>query len=721
MSEAIYNIVGVNQTAVALETSAGSGIFVPQPRMRADRIALRSDGQLSSATIAVRLDDSFDALDAVELCGPDRRIIVHTCEEDPDQRQMLFEGYPARQQAVRDGGPQSPRDDYTIEAVSVYSTLAEDERAWIWGRRMRNGAIADGVVGDPDRYVGRSVHVPALPCVFNANGVPNRASTPLEVVDASGRPRRIAIFTYDGDPDATSWSLLDALRYLLWFRQLPEGPVSVSETLDLTEPGVGVEAGSPASITWPVVVQRLLVPAEGLDCEATNLFKAVAQIVTAAGIHATCVTDNVNGVPQSRLSIWAPEDAPARSLHLAWGGRHGGGSPRYDADKLTVDDVLRDNELRRLELTWDYRELVNAPLVIGGVKRWEMTVPLVPGWLPEANLDNVPVGEREQAKALALTPDMVDFLGDDAELVEWFRRYHRWGDEFDAYRNVGRLWVLNEDGGFDATQHNRNAPYDDYRAFDFSQVAGDVTRRGAWTRRPRPMGNPISVRADGRPLAVLVEMSFDAGATWREVYGQVSVLGDRAGVWLGINNLTSLTPADTYPEDGNLWFALIDQVFRLRATGTFEGDERLYGQSLSGWARTPTVRRRSRVVYAPQRYRFQSRRGTTNVLASMYSSETGVEIDDSPTAAALADRITKAEARGEVCAEATIPWLARDVVIGDCIDGLHGRDVSARGLLRGAHLAGGEWCVIGKVYELGGDRLETRLELAAVDPFGQTR
>ena len=92
-------------------------------------------------------------------------------------------------------------------------------------------------------------------------------------------------------------------------------------------------------------------------------------------------------------------------------------------------------------------------------------------------------------------------LGDDAELVPWFRRYHRAGSEFDENRDVARRWILNEDGTFDAATYNRNPPFDDYRPFNFTAAlpAGTATP-GTWTRRPRPMQPGISRTTGGAPV-----------------------------------------------------------------------------------------------------------------------------------------------------------------------------------------------------------------------------
>ncbi|NOX59952.1 MAG: hypothetical protein GXP29_13995, partial [Planctomycetes bacterium] len=193
--------------------------------MRAESVSRFSDDRIDEAVIAVRLDSGFDAIDAVDRYQPDVRVVLRSGNLPDATGSVLFDGYPQKLISDRDGNPKRRSDELTIEAVGVYSRWARDARSWIFGRRMRNAAILDTMVLDPVGQAANSVLVEALPCVFNDNGQPNRSPTPILLNDGDGTPRRIYVFTYEGDPAAESWSLLDALRYLVWFHRLPEGPV----------------------------------------------------------------------------------------------------------------------------------------------------------------------------------------------------------------------------------------------------------------------------------------------------------------------------------------------------------------------------------------------------------------------------------------------------------------------------------------------------------------
>jgi hypothetical protein len=684
---------------VEQETARGSGRFVAQDRMRVARIDLGSDERISAATLHVRLDDSFDGLAARELLHPDLRIVIRAAETETTAERILFDGYPAVQTWKR----AASAEEYTLDLQSVYARLVHDPRAQIVGRRMRTGAILDGLEHDFAAFAGRSELVESLPCVFNAGGVGNRAALPLHFVDREGCARQICVFTYDGDPAGVRWSLLDALRYLVWLHHLPEGPVSVSEFLDATECAAGFDPDDRRDLVPPnALVDRLLRAAENLSCEAAHLVEAVARAAAAARVHATCAPRGQAGVCQSYLHLWAAPDGAVRALPMAWGGRHADGVPRYDTSPATAQDVFRANQLQRAALEWNDGGIVNAPVVVGGVRQWEMTVPLVPGWRPEPGLDNVAPPDRQAAREAALTPDMVDFLGEEAQLVPWYRKYHRDGAEFADHRNVGRLWVLNEDGAFDPPTYNRNAPFNAYAPFDFAAVADAAKPAGKWTRRPRPMSRPLARDADGDSRPVLVEVSFDAGASWHAVTGTVQVLQDRAAIWLGATNLTSIIPPGGDWYDTNLWYALVDQVFRVRATAVFPDDARLIVRRRPDALHTPVGFSRTRMIYKPNQYPFASRRQTVNALY-IREPDAGGELDASSAAEGAAEALALAEQAGVVTADVTIPWLDDEFEIGTRVPGIGGRNLAMNSALQSAVTAPPSWSVLGKTYRFDAD------------------
>lgn len=704
---------------VLIETSPGSGSFVRDDRIRVTEVQSVIGDRLSEARADVRLDDGFDLVDARERFNSDLRLVVAAGDSADGGRRILFDGYPVVQQSSRRGGPRRAQNRYEISAIGVLSRWAQDSRSWVFGRRMRNGLIEDGLAGSPDLFVGQSLLVSALPCVFNLDDAPNRSAEPVVVVDAAGRSHRIFVFTYEGDPTAKRWSLLDALRYLVWFYHTSDGPIAINAFMNSTAAAVGVDPLDRGPfIPATAALDRLLADASDLNCEATNLVEAINLVVGAAGLLAGVESKVEEGAVRCSFRVFAANDGRLRSLEMAWGGRYADGSPRYDTSQLTAGDVTRDNQLVDVDIRWRHDEVVTAPTVVGGVKRFEITVPLVPGWVPEIDLDNVALVDRDDAKSLAATPDIEEFLGDLVEDIPWYQKYHRRGSDFEAHRDVGRLWVLNEDGAFDGATYNRNAPFDDYQPFDFSTVADDsVTKRGRWSRRLRPLLASLTRDDDGSALGVVVEVSYDSGATWHPPVGAVAVDKIRAAIRFNVPNPTAMVEPDGDFLVTNLWYALIDQTFRVRATAVFESDDRLVVSHSPNPAAAATLRRNGALIYEPRQYELASREGTTNALVAAYPSRQIDEADDTRDAALAARRLAGEQQSGIVEVTARIPWIDDALELGDRIEGIEGRDVSLRGLPRGAVASDTVWHVVGKQYQISERDIATTLELARA-PLG---
>ena len=86
------------RVVVERETAPASGAFRIDERLRAEQVDLGSDDVISSARIAVRLDNDFSVFEARRRYHPDLRLVVRTDHADPGERIMLFEGYPPRQE-----------------------------------------------------------------------------------------------------------------------------------------------------------------------------------------------------------------------------------------------------------------------------------------------------------------------------------------------------------------------------------------------------------------------------------------------------------------------------------------------------------------------------------------------------------------------------------------------------------------------------------------------
>jgi len=695
---------------VGVETAYGSSDFQVDERLRVEEVWQRSDKAVSKATIAVRLDDTFDSEEARRRYHPDRRIVVMTEDPDPACRAFLFEGYSPVQVSRWDGRIGRDGEWYVFEAEHVFERLSRASESLVYGRYVRNGVIEDGLQSDPDAYADKSVLMTALPCTFNPDGVPNRAQVPLTVSTPNDGSRFIHLFSWD-DSSAAKWTYATVLRYLVWFYRIKEGPVfegNVFEVTDALATGSAI-AGDPLS-------EALAREPVSLTCEATNLVEALSLLASAAGIHITAETSNSGGRPVTTLRVWSSRSGSLRRLYLARGDCTSQGDLWYDASEHSVSEVLSANNTYRGEVAWDHRGIVNYPFVMGDVKRYEMTMPLCPGWEPTTNLDNVDEVDRAAAKALSLTPTQVKALGDAAATNDWYSKYHSQGSDFADYADVARLWVLNEDGAFSGTTYNRNAPFDDYQPFDFSTVA-DATATGsdAWMRRARRLLNTLSISKDGRSLGVWAEVSFDSGATWQPISSKVRVLSDRVGIYFDYDNPTEITPVDLDSEDQNMWYAIVDQTYRVRVTGLIESDERVMGTFLPGYLKSPTLQINAMMVRRPKSFRYETRSHTTNVLVSDEAFD-GVERDDTEAIATLARQLAEINQDREVRVLPMIPWIETGYAIGDRIAEVRGRH------LRFATTMGSQTeypAVIERRFVLQDSRYETVLTLGVTEvPVG---
>lgn len=692
---------------VEVETSPGSDAYTVDGRLRVEDVQLAADADISSAVVSVQLDDAFDARDARDRYHPDLRLFIRTNAVEPAQATPLFVGYVSRQTAQWDGRVARDADTYCFTAEHAYGRMRRERGCQVFGRRVRSLAIERGLQDDPAGYAGQSEVVTALPCVFNAGRRPNCSAVPLTVAAPDGTAHAVHVFTYDDDPAAIPWTYATALRYLAWFHVPRPGPVDAARVFDDTD---ALAVGRwPADGAIAALARALAVETVALDCEGTTLADALVRLARAAGVHVVADTLVEGGVPVAALRVWAADDGPVRWLHLARGGSHADGSRRYDVAVRSVRQVLRDNDTYRATIEWDHRAIVNQVVAVGGVKRFEVTLPLVPGWLPEANLDNVPPGQRLAASLLARTPDQVADLGADADNDPWFRRYHRDGSEYPLGMNVSRRWVLNEHGRYDNASYGRNPPFHAYGPFDFSTVIDPAaTGVTTWMRRPRRLDPPITRTVEGQPLPVWVEVSFDGGASWQRQAESVRILEDEIGVFLDVANPTAISPTGIDPSVDNLWRALVYQRCRVRVTGVIASDERLVHETDPQQVRSPTVHVNARIVEDARGYRFVWRTGTTDVLAGVNPDATDIEQDDRDAIGQFAERLVEAAQDRRVGAAPVIPWLAETFALGDRVGGVRGRDIGFETTVGATQRLP---AVVGKRVRLGAAGYETELVL----------
>jgi hypothetical protein len=702
---------------VAVETSAGSGAFAVDDRLRADVVELLSDGRLGTAGVSVRTDDAFGPAEAAAEYHPDRRMIVRTKDA------VLFDGYPVRAglnwadgvgapglgRGVGELGGRSSRNtgaadrgaEYRLTLEHAVGRLARDPRAQIFGRQVRDGVILDGLATDPQAWASASVLASGLPCVFSPEGAANCDPTPLQVSSGDGGTRAVHIFTDDAPPDAVPWTYARILRYLLHFYVWRDCPIGAARVFELTDAASALpSAGREVYLDADPLRYALLGQPRSLAIEAASLLKAIALLTTGSGLHLTPESVTAGQGVRTQWRLWSDLGGPRRETHLATNRRDAAGQPVYDPSAMPAADLFADNNVSAATVAWDARTIGETAIVIGGVKHYEIRAELLPGWLPEADLDNVPEEQRESAKAKALTEVGVRSAGEEVVENEWYRAYHRGGAAFAGHWRVGRLWVLNEAGDYRPAEYDRNPPFDSYAPYGFAPALP-----GRWMRRRRRL-LPIGATPGGQGVVAL-EISFDDGESWMTLESDYEVLTDECGIWLSAPNLLSIAPPGRQ-EEVNLWYALIDQRCRLRVTALVESDERLVVEKAAATA--PTTLRSATVRYAPRRYRFVRRRQDESDGPWVLEADAAVQRDDTAAMERAASALAQARAGREVGGRVVIPWLDASYAVGDRIAGIRGRAIGFAGERPPSERFA---CVVGKRYRLGPDRLETELLLAS--------
>ncbi|MFH1419454.1 MAG: hypothetical protein ABII12_14355 [Planctomycetota bacterium] len=682
------------RVVVGVETSAGCGEFAVDERLRAESLEVLSDGCVGSARVAVRTD-SLSPFDAMTKYHTDRRMTIRAGEV------VLFDGYPSRSRL--EWPPRTrqrargARTEVVLVLEHVAGRMARDVRSQIVGRHVRDAAIQDALEANPAAWSGRSALATGLPCIFNLDDVGNCDPEPIQVDDGHGGTRAIHIFSDDARADAVSWTHARALRYLLHFYAWPGCPVGTTQALEQTDAMAALSHESLAGYRGSdELAFALLGRCETLVLEATSFLEALTLLSVASGLHLTAASEPAGRGVRTAWRVWSELSGARRELYLATADRDASGLPLYDPSSKSAVDLFADNNVSSAMISLDARSIGGTALVFGGVRRYEVTVELVPGWLPEAGLDNVVPSGRSSVKTSALTEEQCASMGASVFDNAWYQAYHRNGAAFSEHWRVGRFWTLNEAGDYASHEYARNVPFDTYEPFDFSAVLP-----GSWMRRRRRF--MPAAGTGGQLDGIRVEVSFDGGESWSRIDSGFTVSEDECGIWFDVPNLLSISPAGGETE-ANLWYALVDQLCRVRVTAVIESDQRIAATAHAHSA--PTLHRNGAMLYAPDRFAFFGVQGG----AAHASVGEGNARDDSARAQAAADLMAANGGARAVSGRAVIPWLDTDYAIGDQVVSVRGRGVN---LTAERAPSRRHPCILGKRYHLDGGRFETELILAS--------
>lgn len=532
-----------------------------------------------------------------EVLRDDTRVTVRTARPSPDMDQVLFEGFVQRIETQADGRQRTAQ----IECVHVADVLTHDLERTLHGQAWLNirqrAELAQGLPVNP-------VVVEALECVFNPRGAPNcyRFLAPLPV--PGGGTLRVPTFTHPRDPDAVPWTWARVYAYLLWWARRvevdPQRPDASPFLRDWTAHNF-VDRNLYSILSAGEAGQTLLDLSPRDDAVTTpwgKLLLAAPRSHALDGQHWLRAADWCNARSGLRYTWESFKEGGDTRTGVRWSVPRGYGdvaigppatrgsdltrcllaSPNYRVDNVPWTTVRENNNTTVEQASIDFDSCVNTAEVRGGADVYEITIELAPGWAANSDWDVDP----SNAAAVELAQGLVD-------TPYWSERYNREGRQLQnpQYASVGRLWGLNTFGAW--TNYGRAfAPFDEdaYALVDFrAQLLGELFRhesgdpalddpdnyRPAWiTPRPRPIGPCLSGYTLDNGLPPYAEISFDAGATWEMLNGDVRVSERDARIFIEKDDLRQVvsrfSPLLNYPK------SYIAGLVRLRITGTVAGD-----------------------------------------------------------------------------------------------------------------------------------------------------
>lgn len=712
-----------------MESAARTNRFAHDPRLSVRRLRIGSTEVLSECAIdcwpgptppaqgresKLSVADVFNAKYRTRIgtfLGPEQRLMVYRDSEIEDgdsespQIEPLFVGTAPLiwyRERVSDQGHVDRGFDLPVRSIA--EVVSELYGSQVVGRVMRsNESLLALREEDPEPAVfGDSTATRELngfPAVFNPNGKANCAKVPITGTIGE-RNVVCSLFTHDRDDDALFWTWARVLRYLVywylfWDPGTPEDLIADGNLLDLTDtlqskehteqPEAPVEAED-------ALEYALLGRPSGFSIEGMNVVEAMIAVCNECGVRFWLKPELIDTeeetelpVAQDKLYIWARGAGDLVDLHRT---NCPAGTP--------ADRTLAQNDIRDMEIGCDHREVVARPLIVGDVRRYEITAELVPGWEPEANLDNV--ATEGQAAALAYCEAHLDLASDPDELADdpWYQAYHSAGSDFYNHRDVGRRWVLNCSarytaelfartvGPFDADAYVPWEPSDcaitDTSIGEDGNVQTTPVASGVWTYRPRPFLPCFSASADKRSIGIVLELSFDGGSTWHRNCEGLTFRADARedAVLIDTDDLTQLfAPGTGDPGSAadSFWDAMIRGLARVRVTAVVEGNTRLTGLiDPTNWR--PTGNAESSRQWTFPQFKSNRRDGGNSRFA-----EAGAEPSPAATFEARDDLLDIQRKTLEIVSmcvtrqlpgAATIPWISQEYHPGQSLRSIAG-------------------------------------------------
>ncbi|HOF17351.1 MAG TPA: hypothetical protein PK082_00445 [Phycisphaerae bacterium] len=394
----------------------------------------------------------------------------------------------------------------------------------------------------------------------DANGLAS-----AERVEVAGRTTRV----FNSAANATAWTVSDALTYLL--------ATAAPKELDVPDPD-----------ELDAVCGALDLPA--MDLTGVTLAAALARVAGVAGVEIRAAREGLG------LTFFRP-------------GRQG----RLRRIGLQPAGELLDpsaSNLWRGRLGLQRRPAARGVIALGAARRYEVTLPLSPGW------DTA------------------------AQTTRWRDLVRSESDDWPARAPVFRKWVLNEHGRYSAAPWN--LPRNDLSELGVEGFALPVARR---------LLPCLSADATGQSLGVLVEYRDVSQGDWRRWTNPLWVSPDECAIWLGGDSL----PADYFRA------AAADEL-ELRVTACLESDARLTAEVPGSPGLPPEV------IDLSDRFGW----ARVHESSAFFGSAVADECDDAELldvhARRLAEQLPQA-----VETELTLGWIDESCHVGDLVERVEGR------------------------------------------------
>ncbi len=736
---------------VYIETARGSGEFELVEYVDWSNIYQGIDGTDTTATLAVRALDA-SKLGAggsigtqhfkhiLEKLHPDLRVRI-AMGRGADPPVHLFQGFPTSR---------TPSWSERHQAVSctcigeAQELLRRSEACQILGRKMRFNPLADWDATEPDL-----VTVEALPPIFNAGGKPNRAREELNIDTGEGASSAHGVFAFaeDGAEEALYWNFADALRYVATHYIQSTGlPVSALEFLRDTEEFVGL---NPAVDAQDPFTRMMTARVPAVSIQSMNAEEALVALCDAAGLHFELpirAGTSLTAAAEYYLRIYATlenetheDETHERRMVAPKVLDIPRDAPFTDYTGLTPTDIANRNAAQQADVTLDARA-INAPIILGGFKEFQVNLLLRPGWKPDPNIDNLATTAAKDAailfweEAFGLDDGVDEF---DPETEQWKTKYHPKHPEFHTVADVLRRWVFPDDwsylnADFTTSPYSRDvgpwtspgfySPYADWLGIDKliytnAQLGGSVPpdEVAEWTPRRRPFLELIGrlhPATTSRTPAVWLNFSatdpFSALADprWVRHTGEVTFDEQRAAIWFPDDNLhasphlrqhsfdqqTSMIEAYIGLNDDGITYGL--PHFFVAISCTVRGDRRMTQRPRSAGA-SVTRGRTQTIDLGTERFVLRRRMpappdlGTgEHPFAALTRSFLSLprdgdpqfnDRDDSEAFRKHCEQLSKRMALDSISGSPEVPWIKTDVRIGDSFSGISGLGIAFNG------------------------------------------